>query len=171
MLIYTIIEAFNITIWANLETLFYHPAPPYHHRHQCSGLLPDGRAPGEPHGVGGHPLAPQVERDVLRLHLDCHPLAETTQGVISGPGSHRHGVLEGNIRVKWLYPGVLGGKSNTLPLSEVKTEYCCRTPQGNIEYSAMMRRQRLSLHWQHSNIKQALTSFSSVTTDLSPARE
>ena len=91
MLIYTIIEAFNITIWANLETLFYHPAPPYH---QCSGLLPDGRAPGEPHGVGGHPLAPQVERDVLRLHLHGHPLAEPAQGVVSGPGGHGDGVLE-----------------------------------------------------------------------------
>ena len=44
--------------------------------------------------MGGDPLAPQVERDILRLHLDCHPLAETTQRVLSGPGSHRHGVLE-----------------------------------------------------------------------------
>ena len=44
--------------------------------------------------MGGDSLAPQVERDVLRLHLHRHPLAESTQGIVSGASSHSYGVLE-----------------------------------------------------------------------------
>ena len=75
------VKAFQTAIWANLDTFNL-------------SVLPDGRAPGQPHGVGGDPLSAEVERDVLGLHLDRHPLTEAAQRVVPGPGRHCHGVLK-----------------------------------------------------------------------------
>ena len=57
-------------------------------------MIPDGRAPGEPHGVCGHPLPPQVEGNILGLHLDRHPLTQAAQRVIDGAGCHGHRILK-----------------------------------------------------------------------------
>lgn len=124
LLIYTVINTFQTPIWANLDTF-------------SLSFLPDGRTPGKPHGVGGHPLSAEVQRDVLGLHLDRHPLTEASQRVVPGPGRHCHGVLK--LLLQWSGGGGLAAHIVVL------------TPSGNIEYSGMMRRQRLSLHWQQAS--------------------
>jgi hypothetical protein len=55
--------------------------------------VPDGRAPGEPHGVGCHPLAAQVHRHILRLDADRHLLGQPPQALVHRPGRHRNRVL------------------------------------------------------------------------------
>ena len=63
-------------------------------------VIPDGRAPGESHGVGGDPLPPQVQGNILGLDLDSDPLTQTTQRVVNGAGSHGHRILKiGNMRI------------------------------------------------------------------------
>ena len=85
--------------------------------------------------MGSDPLAPQVERDILRLHLDRHPLAETTQGALSGAGSHRHRVLEiSESNDCTLVSRVVTLSQSPSPVSEVKSEYCCRSENSPGKY-------------------------------------
>ena len=60
-------------------------------------VIPDGRPPGEPHGVGGDPLPPQVQGNILGLDLDSDPLTQPTQRVINGAGSHGHRILKKSV--------------------------------------------------------------------------
>ena len=44
--------------------------------------------------MGGDPLTPQVERNILGLDLDSDSLAQAAQRVIDGAGSHGHRILK-----------------------------------------------------------------------------
>ena len=44
--------------------------------------------------MGGDPLAPQVERNILGLDLDSDSLAQAAKRVIDGAGSHGNRILK-----------------------------------------------------------------------------
>ena len=44
--------------------------------------------------MGGDPLAPEVERNILGLDFDSNSLAQAAQRVIDGAGSHGNRILK-----------------------------------------------------------------------------